>query len=200
MGFVLGLMVPFGAATSDAGDGLRDRYSTQGFLSLDLGAKLGESFFLGGYMGFSFGSEGSDTAVEQACEDNDDDGNNDVSCSTSTLRLGVLFRYSFAPAERANPWLGYGIGWTQANQEIDDRVTGRRESTTVSGIELARLAAGVDFRLSKAIGLGPELVAAFGRYSDTETQVNGDETFSGDIESPAIHTWLSLGFRLVLFP
>ncbi len=200
MGFLVGIMVPFGNATGDPGDGLRDRYSSQGAFVVDLGFKPASSLFLGGYLGLSFGSEGSDNKVEAACEDDNDDADNDVTCSSSTLRIGLLLRYSFSPAEAVNPWLGYGIGYTEASQEIDDRHGERREETTVSGIEFARLQAGVDFRLSKTIGLGPELTAAFGRYGSTSTSVDGEVEFEGDIENPAVHTWLSLGFRLVLFP
>jgi hypothetical protein len=198
MAFTLGVMVPFGAATSAPGDNLRDRYSTQMALLVDLGAKLGPSFYLGAYLGLSLGSEGADTRVEKAC---DDDGNgNRVGCSSSTLRAGLALRYSFAPAARANPWIGYGFGWTQAEQSIDDELNNRRESTSVSGLELARLALGVDFRLSHAFGLGPELVGAFGRYSSTTTEVDGVQSSSHDIKDTAIHTWLTLGLRLVLFP
>ena len=42
--------------------------------------------------------------------------------------------------------------------------------------------------------------AAIGRYTSTETAVNGDVTFDGEVDRPSVHGWLSLGIRGVVFP
>jgi hypothetical protein len=200
MHLVTGVMVPFGTVSGAPGDDLGRRYAWQVPFEIGLGAKATEKLYIGGYMGFSVGAEGSDSRVEQACDDSDNNLDNEITCTTSTLRAGVEVRYFFTPAADSSPWLGYGIGFASAKETIHDRARGRKESTTASGYELARLGFGVDFRLSRVVGLGPTLVAAVGRYSHTRTEVNGDETFDGDLDDPRFHVWGTLGFRLVFFP
>jgi hypothetical protein len=200
MHLVTGVMVPFGSVSGAPGDDLGSRYAWQVPFEIGLGAKATEKLYLGGYFGFSLGAEGSDARVEQACDDQDGNLDNDISCSTYTVRAGAEVRYFFSPADESSPWLGYGIGISAATQTIQDRARGRRESTTASGFELARLGFGVDFRLSKVVGLGPTLVAGVGRYNHTRTEVNGDETFDGDLDDPRFHVWGTLGFRMVFFP
>jgi hypothetical protein len=200
MHLVTGVMIPFGSVSDAPGDDLGRRYAWQVPFEVGLGAKPSEKLYLGGYLGFSVGAEGSDSRVEQACDDSDDNLDNDITCSTYTLRAGVELRYSFSPAADSNAWLGYGIGFASAIQTIDDRARGRKESTTASGYELARLGFGVDFRLNKVFGLGPTLVAAVGRFNHTRTEVNNEETFDGALDDPRFHVWGTLGVRMVFFP
>jgi hypothetical protein len=200
MHLVTGVMVPFGSVSDAPGDDLGSRYAWQVPFEVGLGAKATDRLYIGGYLGFSIGAEGSDSRVEQACDDSDNNLDNEITCNTSTLRAGVEVRYFFTPAADSSPWLGYGIGFSSATETIHDRARGRKESTTASGYELARLGFGVDFRLSRVVGMGPTLVAAVGRYSHTRTEVNNDETFDGDLDDPRFHVWGTLGFRLVFFP
>jgi hypothetical protein len=194
-----GLSVPFGNATAESGDSLRRRYSVQWPLLFEIGAKPGDSVFIGGYFGFSFGAEGSDARIEGFCEDDDGDAENEIVCSTVGFRLGLELIYGFSPGDRVNPWLGYGIGWESQRQTINDRITRREEETTSSGLELARIMFGLDVRY-KTLGFGPVIEAALGRYTTSETAVNGDVTFDGDVERPSLHGWLTLGIRGVVFP
>ena len=116
-----------------------------------------------------------------------------------TFRLGLEVQYHFKPSETLNPWLGYGAGFESATQSIDDREQGYSETTALSGYTYAQLSGGFDLR-KKTVGFGPYAELALGRFTQTSTEVNGVETASGDIADPAWHAWLSLGFRMVLFP
>jgi hypothetical protein len=200
MHLLTGVMVPAGRVSAASGDELGRRYAWQVPFEVGLGGKPSEKFYVGGLFGFSIGAEGSDTRVEQACDDSDSNLDNDITCNTYTVRLAIEGRYFFSPAGSSNPWLGYGIGFEAANQSIHDRARGRKESTTVSGFELARLGFGVDFRLNGTFGVGPALTLAFGRFSTTRTEVNDDVTFDGDIDDPAFHMWGTLGARMVFLP
>jgi hypothetical protein len=194
------MAIPIGKASGVQGDALNERYASQFVLETELGAKATEALFVGAYLGFGFGAEGRDTRIENFCDDDDGDGNNDIECSVVSLRLGAMARWSFSPAESINPWLAYGIGFESQSQSINDRIVGRRESTTASGIEFARLSAGLDWRPGKTFGFGPLLEASLGTFTDTSTEVNGETTFEGDIEDSAIHTWATIGMRGVFFP
>ena len=141
-----GLSVPFGNATAESGDSLRRRYSVQWPFLFEIGAKPSDSVFIGGYLGVSFGSEGSDVRIEGFCEDDDGDTENEIVCSVIGFRLGLELIYGFSPGERVNPWLGYGIGWESQRQSVNNRITRREEETTVSGLEVARLMFGLDVR------------------------------------------------------
>src|SRR4030095_7178090 len=98
-----------------------------------------------------------------------------------------------------NPWLGYGIGLETEQQTINDRITRREEMTTTTGLEFARLMVVLDFRY-KTLGFGPVISVALGRYTTSETAVNGDVTFDGEVDHPSMHGFLTIGIRGVVFP
>jgi len=191
--------IPFGDATGRRRDSLGGRYGWQWVpLDLGLGAKVVDALYIGAYVSFGVGYEGSDSRTAARC-DAGSDVEDDVSCSTTTVHAGVEARYGFTPGERLNGWVGYGFGLTSATQTISD--AGRyRESTTARGLDVARLMGGLDFRPKRGFGLGPYGVVAIGRYLHTRTEIREDPTFSGDIQPKAFHAWVSLGLRLVVFP
>jgi hypothetical protein len=59
--------------------------------------------------------------------------------------------------------------------------------------------AGLDFRLSRTFGIGPVVDFSFGQYRTLSVEVNG-ETTEAAIQNKALHEWLLIGVRLVLFP
>jgi hypothetical protein len=200
LGLRVGLAVPLGLASGARGDALNERYASQFVLETDLGAKLSESLFIGGYLGLGLGAEGSNQRIERFCDDNGSDGENDIECGVVGFRLGLLARWYFSPSEAIDPWIAYGIGYEGQSQTIKDRVVGREETTLASGFEFARLSAGFDWRPGKTFGMGPLLEASVGSYTKTSTRVDGEKTFDGDVEDSALHTWVTVAFRGVFFP
>jgi hypothetical protein len=193
------VVFPFGSATGARGDSLSNRYGWQWMpLELGLGAKITEELYLGPYLNVGVGGEGSDLRTEGRCESGDD-VIDDVSCSAVSVRLGVEVRYTFTPAEQMSGWVGYGFGYTVGSQTISDE--GRySETSTARGLELARLTGGLDFRLTRGFGLGPYAMASIGRYTSLRTEIRNTETATRDISDPAVHAWLGLGLRMVIFP
>ncbi|MCA9627449.1 MAG: hypothetical protein KC766_07280 [Myxococcales bacterium] len=196
--FGTGASFPFGDATGRPGDSLGARYAWQVPFLIGLGAKLAERWYLGGYLQFGFGSEGSNPGVEDACDDKDSNLENDVSCSVITIRAGLEGEYSFDPAARWNPWIGYGLGIEGVVQSIDDEPHNREETNSSTGTTYAKLSFGADYRAG--VGIGPFVEVVATRFEKTQTEINGYEVHSGPVEDRALHTWITFGFRMVVRP
>jgi hypothetical protein len=196
---LMGLTFPFGSATGGRGDNLSGRYSWQWMpLEVGLGAKALDELYIGGYVNFGVGWEGSDVKTAGRCTAGDG-VSDDVSCSSTSVHAGLEARYTFTPEESMSGWIGYGAGITAATQYISD--AGRySESTTAQGIEFARFSGGLDFRTSRGFGLGPFATLALGRYTHTRTEIRNVVTFSGSIDDPSTSAWVSVGLRMVVFP
>jgi hypothetical protein len=164
-------------------------YGTQGVVLLEIGAKVQDHIFVGGYLGGGLGGSGSD--FQSAC------GRSGVSCLTSLFRLGFEAQYHFIPDGLFNPWVGVGLGYESASLHV--RGPGGEAKASASGLELADLMIGADVRLTQKIGIGPVLSASAAQYSTAELESNGT-TKSGDIGDKAIHSWFNLGARAVFFP
>lgn len=193
-----GARFPIGDATGTPGDQLSRRYAWQIPISVGIGGKITDAFYLGGYLGFGFGAEGSDFITESACDDKDDNLENDIACSVFSGEIGVEGHYSFNPGARWNPWIGYGIGYESSQETIEDRRKRYRETQFSSGYTLGKFSVGVDRRSS--VGFGPFLEVAVGRFTNAHTDVNDNRVSSGAISSQAFHAWITLGLRFVVSP
>lgn len=197
----LGMSFPAGKATGEPGDRLGSRYKYQWqFLWVSLGAKITDEIFIGGYADIALGNKGSDVRVRSACRDDDANLENDIGCSASTLRVGLETRYSLFPDKLSNLWFGYGFGPVLASQSIDDRVSGRRETSQAAGWEYAKLSLGLTQRPFKGLGIGPYAMWSVGQFNSARTEINDETVFNGKIEDRALHFWGHLGLRLVLLP
>jgi hypothetical protein len=120
-----------------------------------------------------------------------------VSLEDGTTRLGGEVLYSFLPRASANPWIGYGIGFSAASVEIADAVQSAK--INLYGVEWAHLMAGVDFRPSAAIGLGGFVDLTMGTFQSLYDPV-ADMTRDIPGDSQRAHAWMNVGGRVVLFP
>ncbi len=133
----------------------KDRTATQSVVFLDVGVRPVPWLFVGGYGGLGVGV---------AAESN--------GAHATLARGGVEALYMF-PSPKVTPWVGLAVGgvaWMSS---------GRARS---GGLEVTPLIGGVDFHLSRVIGLGPWVGVSLGSY---------DGKVSG---------WLFAGPRLTLFP
>lgn len=201
MAFRTGFAVPLGSVADDDALGfapfgsadMSDTVSTHVPLIVDIGGKLSKNVFLGGYLGLAFGGVGGTSA------DRCDRGGFD--CSSAGFRFGAQVHYQFLPAEKMNPWVGYGIGFESLALVAENERTGQDTAFGVGGFEFAHIMAGLDFRLSHGFGIGPFLDFSMGTYSAFrfETDV-ADLDDEGSIEETALHEWLMLGARFVILP
>lgn len=182
-----GISVPFGSSAKD--QKMSDGPSAQFTLNADIGAKIIPQLFVGGYIGFGLGGVAGKTS--DACD------KANISCASATIRLGVEAQYHILPARKMNPWVGLGIGWEFTS--IGGGDGNQRASTTVNGVELAHFMGGLDFRLSRVVGVGPFLDLSLGRYSNSSSDT-GNTTVSTDIKDKAVHGWFTLGARVLFFP
>ena len=115
--------------------------------------------------------------------------------SGSWLKYGLELQYHISPEASMNPWVGYGIGLESV--KASGSISGITVSQAINGIEFAHLMAGLDFKATSALSVGPFVDFSLGQYSSTKLEVNGTEIpgSRGDIKDKAMHMWLYLGLR-----
>jgi hypothetical protein len=165
-------------------------------LLLEIGVRVHPHVFLGAFTGLSFGGVSSQFSTGQGC------GQNGRSCLASTLRIGIEVQVHFTPERPLDWWGGYGIGLESSTASATGG-SPPEASEGLTGFEVARLAAGFDYKLSRVIAVGPYAELALGTYSHAHVvgyQGSVQQQGDSDISNTALHMWPSIGFRVVLFP
>ncbi|ADO75666.1 hypothetical protein [Stigmatella aurantiaca] len=186
-GFSLGLRagfgLPYGKAIGGTDTALGDTISGVIPLQLDAGYFLTSHLYLGGSFQYA------PALLAEDCPE-------EASCSASVMRFGVNVAYHFSPLQKIDPWLGLGVGYEILKTGTSVSGSGQtfELNTTGSGLEFAAFQGGVDFRINKALVVGPFLTFTVGQYLSSSIS-SGGETRSDDIEEKAIHGWLMGGVR-----
>lgn len=176
--------IPFGKATDAAGDDLNQTIKHDIPLTLDLNYRFSQEVYGGLYFSYGFGALGD--PVASACASG-------ASCSANTLRLGLQVAYHFSPRRQYDPWMGLSIGYEQT--KVSASGPGGSRDATISGLEIANVQGGVDFRPSPLFALGPFVSAGVGEF----THIDAGST-SGGISNTALHGWIGLGVRMSFTP
>lgn len=156
-------------------------------ITVDVGYKPHENFYVGAYGTIAFGEVG--TSFEDLCEVSN--------CSVLGYRLGAMVTAELEPDGRLNPWLGLAGGYDLSFLHVEER---RGElSLGVRGPEFPQFLFGVDYRLTEHLGFGPLIHFALGWYSDrsVDTPRYG---LDAAIDEPDLHTWFIAGGRMLVFP
>lgn len=177
--------IPFG--NIDTGGYRSEFISHEVPLVLDFGMKVNRWLYLGLYVGVGFGAAGS--TLQDRCNETG------VSCSSSSLRFGLNFQRYFLPSARINPYVGYGIGYTQAILSTNG-IKGLPPGS-LRGFEIARLTLGADYRVNSVIGFGPYVDFGLGIYLTRGNELDGPEQEGLGFN---MHGWLRFGLRATLFP
>ncbi len=183
MALSFGYSIPFGDVDSSLKQG--DLISSELPLNLEFGYKVTPEIYFGGYVGYGFGDGGS--MVDKLCI------SSSVTCSLSTLRIGVNLQYHFRPEAKVNPYIGFGMGYESATFTASG--PGGTAEVIARGFEVLRFTAGTDFRTNSVVGFGPYVNLGVGTYTSLD---NGYE--SAPIEDAKLHGWLNVGIRISLFP
>ncbi|HMF41603.1 MAG TPA: autotransporter domain-containing protein [Polyangia bacterium] len=165
-------------------------------LWLDAGYRFTDAFYLGGFFQYGFGTVNQDQ--QNGCR------NANVDCGASDTRLGVMGRYRLPPIMPAEPWLGLGIGYEWGTFSVHQSIVGSTNTdSTWSGIEIANLQAGADFRVAQKIAIGPFVSFSLGQFQSTSTTTtNGNTTTTTDqdLAKKSLHEWFLIGARFAFMP
>ncbi|MBX3226250.1 MAG: hypothetical protein KIT84_43315 [Labilithrix sp.] len=192
-----GASLPFGAAKdSFAGEetspehwssSLRDLTGLQVPLIVDIGGKPNKHVFIGGFISYARGFTAG--ALADACD------RLPLDCYSTNTRIGAQVHYVFSPNAWFTPWVGYGFGWSWMTAG-----DGQREAR-FRGLDFAHFLLGFDLRLSRMFGAGVFVDYTLGTYSRQE--LSADAT-TGKVDGPivgrSVHSWLTIGPRLVIMP
>lgn len=174
-----------GSAASDAAIG-----GTKGGFPLvvDLGARLNKYVFIGGFAQYAFLATSCLTP----------NPGYSVSCSGHDVRGGVEFLVHTRPRTGVDPWVGLGLGheWLTADTKVGGSGVSATQHATFDGWDYLDLMAGIDFRTSSGMGIGPYVEVASGSFDTLNASTAGGgsgSSSSGGISSQASHQWLTLG-------
>jgi hypothetical protein len=181
----VGIGVPLGSAYqngagSDQSLSEIDSYTIP--IQLDLGVRLGGSWFLGGY--FSYGFAGSNTTG--SCSTSGD-------CTPSTLRVGGQVHWHPLGSASLDPWIGIGSGYEKVS------ISSSSGTASLSGWEFGNLQVGIDFALGSLFRIGPWVSFSIGQYGSASGSTSGGGV-SVDLQNKTIHEWIMGGVRLVILP
>jgi hypothetical protein len=195
-GFEVGVRTGYAFAAGDTGatatlqnNPVGDYVSGVWPLWFDAGYRLSRNLYLGGYFQYGFGFVNDDR--QTLCR------NADVDCSASDTRLGLMFRYQFAPSWPLAPWAGYGFGYEWGGYSVGET------NSDWSGIEFMNLQVGADYALPHGLVLAPFFSFSLGQFrSVTTTAPLGAVTLTldEDVESHSLHEWVLIGVRFAFRP
>lgn len=188
-----GVAVPLGEV--DKGEAMSDSFGVQVPIVADIGYKFLPQLFVGAYLGLAVGGVGD--KIKQACD------KVVVDCTAVGLRFGVEGQFHILPEGRWNPWVGYGIGYEISGASGTSPRSNDKLTAALGGVEFAHFMAGLDYRISRVVGLGPFADFSLGQYATAtvEQTLNGVTTrTNGDLKDKALHEWLLLGVKVTFFP
>jgi hypothetical protein len=209
IGFRSGYAVPFGKIYErhDRPDDLRHFASGQVPVWFDIGARISDKLFVGGY--FQYGVVVFSDALERECVDLEQrkataDEAVVADCSFHDLRLGAQIQFHFGkPGLRLDPWVGGGVGYEWLSLGMfyqgGGSATDGDLSETLHGFEFMNLQSGLDLRMSDSTAFGPFVALTLSTYRIARSSCDGD---CGDwdhewtsIDDEVFHQWLYFGIR-----
>jgi outer membrane protein W len=156
----------------DIGTGQRsltDETSAGGEITLGVGYRINPNFMVGLYgSGAKYGTRALTSGAD-----------------IWTATAGAQANYHFLPENDWDPWVGLGTGWR--GQWISSAGTDTRH-----GWDIARLTAGVDYRVSPEFAVSPYVGMGVTTFLTQERA--GESSFS-NINSPNANVWLFGGIQ-----
>jgi len=178
-----GVASPGGSAVD--GVPMRDLFGNQLTLGVDVGLRASPHVYMGLFAEGGLGLGGD--AIDSTCRGTSD-------CGAASGRLGAALHYHFSPYAPFDPWIGYGVAVSGATVSGSDALG--TFDRTFSGIEYAKLMAGVDMRLGGSTTLGLYAEWTSGVFSQVEAKENGVVVDSGSVGGTTTHSWFTMGPRL----
>jgi hypothetical protein len=150
---------------------LRDFGTAGGAVQLGAGYRLTPNLTLGAYG--SGGMFGRGDLV-------------DSSASIYTATAGFEAGWHFRPDRQLDPWVSLGSGWRGYWVSAD------QGTTSLHGIELAKLQVGLDYRLSQGVAISPVIGADLSTFlTESTPQTNAYQ----NVSNPNVNTFLFGGVQ-----
>lgn len=141
---------------------LQDLTGPGGAVELDVGYRVIPNLTLGAY-------------GTLALHDNGDSLANDTTVTGATA--GVQAAWHFRPDRSIDPWIRLGTGWKGLWLSPDQGKT-----TSLQGLELARLQVGVDYRITPDIAIAPVVGGSLGMFVSQDSPMTDEYTEIADKE------------------
>ena len=141
---------------------LEDVSGPGGLVELDLGYRIIPELSIGAYGTFSKFQRGDDLA-------------NDTDVLGATA--GIQAVWHFRPDRSVDPFVSLGGGWK--GLWLDP---GTGKTTSLQGLELARLQLGADYRVSKDVAIAPVIGGSLSMFLSQDTPMTADLTEINDKE------------------
>lgn len=184
----LGVGGMFFGGNVEPGFSANGTFGSQMDLSFEGGFRLNPHLGLGLYADIGVGGPGSD--LRSICDASGGD------CTSTTTRVGIMLRHTFAPSAHTTPWVSIGTGFAHGSVDWSAGPYDSQNVLEYSGWEIARLMAGVDIRSNQVLGFGFYAGVGFTRFTDYRDNTVG----SVSLPDPTVHTMVEAGLRLTLFP
>ncbi len=179
-----GVASPGGMAAG--GVPMRDLFGDQLTLGVDVGVRATPHVYMGLFAEGGLGLGGD--VVDASCRGAGAD------CGAASGRIGAAIHYHFTPYAPIDPWIGYGVALSGATVNGEDAF-GTFEQT-YTGVEYAKLMAGVDMRLAGRTSLGLYAEWSTGVFSQVQAKENGAVVDTGSVADTTTHSWFTIGPRL----
>jgi hypothetical protein len=139
---------------------LEDVAGPGGAVELDLGYRIIPQLSVGAYGTFSKFQHGDSLA-----------SSTDVVGATA----GIQAAWHVRPGQSVDPWLSLGTGWKALWLDPSSGKT-----TSLQGLELARLQVGVDYRLSRDVAIAPVIGGSLSTFISQDSDMTNDLTEIND--------------------
>jgi len=139
---------------------LEDVSGPGGVVELDLGYRIFPNLSIGAYGTFSKFQKGDDLASDT-----------DVLGATA----GIQAAWHFRPDRSVDPWVSLGGGWK--GLWLDP---GTGKTTSLQGLELARLQVGADYRVSPDVAIAPVVGGSLSMFVSQDSEMTADLTEIND--------------------
>jgi len=161
--FEIGVATGYAQGGGDLGGNmghLEDISGPGAAVELDLGYRIIPQLTVGAYGTFSKFQHGDN-----------------VPSSTDVLgaTAGIQAAWHFRPDRSVDPWVNLGSGWKGLWLDPSSGKT-----TSLQGLELARLQVGVDYRLSKDIAIAPVIGGSISTFISQDSEMTNDLTEIND--------------------
>jgi hypothetical protein len=154
LGVAAGYAQGGGKLGDNVGSNLEDVAGPGGTVEVDVGYRLFPELSLGAYGTFSTFQRGDQLV-----------GDNSVLGATA----GIQAAWHFRPDRSVDPWVSLGTGWKGLWLDPSNGKT-----TSLQGLELARLQVGADYRISQDVAIAPVVGGSLSMFISQDTPMTTD--------------------------